>query len=829
MSNYVPGYGCSSAKLMAIGEAPGSSEDSSGIPFSGPAGSLLDEALHTAGIDRSQVYLTNVVKHKPPNNDLTKLHLIGRTIEEYLPQLRDEINTIRPNCILAIGNTALEALTGNKGIQKYRGSILWSGFGSCKVVPTLHPALLLHKEIAWKEFAWIKKDVIRAREQSEFPAYKPPERYLHVAYNSLDVIRFLERNSGKEKVTLDVETSKTWAQCIGLAFDSSEAISIPTFWEDIPLHDRVYIWKILAEFLADTKIKLIAQNAKFDQKRCRQLGLDWLRCWFSMDMGWHCLFPEFPKKLQFISSIITEEPYYKDEGNEYNAKVHKIDRWFLYNAKDAAVEFECSEKILLELQESGLYNWYFDRIQPLYDLYYDIEDTGILIDKEIRKHLGKKYSDLKDKLQSQLVKNIADGDVKLEESFKNFNVMSNGPKNQVAQLLFGYLKLPVRADTGDRTLKALANNHAKSQRVKDILMGILDVRGVRKTLGTYIGANLSNNEPWIRTKDRIHTTCNINGTESFRSSTGILKSPVSVDNMGIALQTMTKHEESGMQKGGGDLRSMFIADSGYSFVEIDQAQAEDRVTCVWAEDYDALKNYDKKEYKYNKHGLKDDRHTLTTMAAVGLTFDEVTADYRQIGKETRHAGNLDIGKHELMENFASHGFFISEWKCGKFLDSFHAANPKIRNVFHTDVQQALSNNNCTLTSPHGRSRTFFNKWGRDMWKEAYAHLNQSTVSDQTKFAMLDCTKVLKGYKKWWFFCLESHDSVLALVKDEIIDEYIVNIKLLFERPIDFSSCTLKRDFKLVIPTDVQVGKRWIGHSTTYPDGMKKWEQKSALS
>jgi uracil-DNA glycosylase family 4 len=823
MHTLVDGHGDTHAKLVIVGEAPGADEEQTGIPFVGQSGALLDEALESAGIRRSDCYLTNVVKVRPPHNDISQLPLIGRTLEEFLPGLYEEIKVIQPNCILAVGNTALTALTGFKGIQKYRGSILYSSAVNCKVVPCLHPALLLHKEIAWKEFAWIKFDIARAGEQSQFPEYRLPPRNLHIALNSLDVVRFLERAEGAPFVTLDVETHKTWAQCIGLAYDSTEAISIPTFWDQIPLHDLAYIWKVIAEFLADTKVKIVAQNAKFDQKRCRQLGLDWHSCWFSMDMGWHVLYPEFPKKLQFISSILTEEPYYKDEGGEYNPKIHKIDRWFMYNAKDAVVEYECTEKILALLLDTKLYSFYFDKIQPLYELYYDIEDVGILVDREVRKHLGNKYESLRNRLQVELVKNIADGDPFIEEAYKNFNVMSNGPKNQVAKLLFGHLKLPIREDTGDRTLKALCNNVVKKQRIKDILMGILNVRGVRKTIGTYVNASLSEGEPWIGTVGRIHTTCNLNGTESGRTSTGIVQSPVSVNKMGIALQTMTKHEDPNLSKGGGDLRSMFIADEGFTLVEIDQSQAEDRVVCVLAKDWDALEAYKKTVFKKNIHGCKDDRHTLTTMAVLSLSFDEVTDEKRQIGKKTTHGGNYDMGKHEFMEFLGGAGIFMSEWKCNVVLEAFHAARPKVRGVFHQEIQTQLRLNECILVSPHGRRRQFFNKWGRDLWKEAYAQIPQATVSDQTKFAMLQGRRRIPGYLKDWFFLLESHDSALALVRDELVPEYIKVMTEEFERPIDFKNCTLSRDYKLVIPAETVVGKRWIGQSEEWPDGMRKWK------
>lgn len=810
---YVPGCGSSSAKLVVVGEAPGGEEEFQGEPFVGPSGRLVDKLLLEVGSSRSEVYLTNVVKIRPPDNNIKRLRELNRTVEEFVPQLWEEIHSINPNCILALGNTALKALTGNDGILKWRGSILKNSQSALpKVIATTHPASLLHATTeggakSWKDLVYIREDFRRAVEQSKFKELILPQRTLSVARNSRDLIRFLERNQNKELVSLDVETLKTIPLCIGLAFSSHEAISVPLIEADppIPMHDLTYIWRVLIEFLGDLKdkIKICGQNMKFDEGRCKDIGITF-KVHFDMMLGWHTLYPEMYKKLQFISSILTEEPYYKDEGKEFNPKKDKIDRLFLYNAKDAAVELECTNKIIDELKEFDLYNWFMDNIMPLHKLYFDIDKTGILVDKEIRRNLTKKYVDMRDLKHDQLVKLIG----------HEINVNSNGPKNQVATLVFGELHCPPRKDTSEDTLKALANNVVKDARTRSILHGILEERKLRKTINTYLEAELCDD-------GRIRTIYNIVGTETGRTSTSKRKAPIVVTPDGIALQTMTKHEDIMLGAGGADLRSMFIADKGYSFIEADGAQAEDRVVCVLARDWDAFKILNKKDFRYNKNGIKDDRHTLTTMVISGLDFDEVTDWHRQFGKKGRHAANYDVGKHELMIQLAGVGVFISEWKAGQILDKIHETSPNIRSVFHAEVIDALQNNDCTLFSPQGRRRTFYNRWGRDMWKEAFAFFGQSTVSDQVKFAMVRLSNIIR--RKFLAFAGESHDSFLGLIKDETIPDLVPIIRKEMEKPINFSKCSLPRDYDLVIPCDIKIGKRWIDKSELFPDGMEKYK------
>lgn len=811
MPNYVGGYGSSSAKIVVVGEAPGKYEDEQQRPFVGPAGNLLDEILSSSGMDRNECYLTNVVKYRPPDNDLKRLHEIGRTVEEGLPELWNEIEQINPNVIFGLGNTALWALTGNKGIEKWRGSILRAQRTGHKTICSLHPAMLLHEvggKTSWKELAIMKMDAKRVAQQSLFPEIRLPQRVLSIARNSLDVIRFLERYSDKDRYAVDVETFKTYPLCVGIAFTPYEALCIPTFDDRIVDHDLAYIWKLLSELLNNPKLKIIAQNGKFDEKRCAQIGLGWHDFWFDTAMGWHVCYSELPKKLQFISSILTEEPYYKDEGGDFNPKKDNVDKLFTYNCKDAVVEFECYELIHQDLKELSLEEFFFDKIMPLHRLYSNLEEVGILIDTQVKKHLGKKYVDLREKCHERILGLIRE---RLGDPGYEFNV--NSPK-QVGKLLFSDLKCPFRKDTGEDTLKALANNAIKDQTRKDIILGTLEERKISKSINTYINAKVSDD-------GRMHTQVNINGAESGRTSDSIRRPPVSIEKEGWAFKTLTKHEDITLGAGGADLRAMCIADDGWTFLEPDLSQAEDRVVAVLSKDFDALRELNRTDYRRNVHGIKDDRHTKTIMMCNDMSFDDVTDFYRQVGKKTRHAGNYDMGKHRAMENFALFGIFLSEWKCGKLLEKFHDANEKIRGIFHADIQSALAMNDCVLISPHGRRRQFFDRWGVDLFKQAYAQIPQATVSDQVKFAMVDLSREFSD--KILRFIQESHDSFLALIKNEYIQIVIPRIKYYMERPISFSKCTLSRDYDLVIPCEIKIGKRWIEKNAEYPDGMETYK------
>ncbi len=140
------GQGRSSAKLMLVGEQPGDKEDVEGEPFVGPAGRLLDRALEEAGIDRSETYVTNAVKHfkwRPRGN--RRLHQTPRAgeIEACKPWLRAEVDAVEPAALLAMGATAARSLFGPKlKVTKDRGRPLDSPLAPLAAV-TVHPSAIL--------------------------------------------------------------------------------------------------------------------------------------------------------------------------------------------------------------------------------------------------------------------------------------------------------------------------------------------------------------------------------------------------------------------------------------------------------------------------------------------------------------------------------------------------------------------------------------------------------------------------------------------------------------------------------------------------------------
>ena len=161
-TNPVPGEGNPHAKLMCVGEAPGATEDETGRPFVGAAGQLLTKILAAIDLPREQVYICNVLKHRPPGNR----NPLPQEVTACSPYLIRQIELIRPKVILALGTFAAQTLLDTKtSIGKLRGQV--HRYYGVPLVVTYHPAALLRNP-GWKRPTW--EDVQLARRILESPS-----------------------------------------------------------------------------------------------------------------------------------------------------------------------------------------------------------------------------------------------------------------------------------------------------------------------------------------------------------------------------------------------------------------------------------------------------------------------------------------------------------------------------------------------------------------------------------------------------------------------------------------------------------------------------------
>ncbi|MEM8559453.1 MAG: uracil-DNA glycosylase, partial [Bacteroidota bacterium] len=155
--NPVLGTGDPDADLMIVGEAPGANEDKEGEPFVGRAGQLLNKILEAIHFEREEVYITNILKSRPPNNR----DPLAAEVEAHIPILYKQIELVRPKLILAVGKSAGNGLLGRtSSLASLRGK--FQDYYGLQLLVTYHPAALLRNP-QWKRPTWEDVKLLRTR------------------------------------------------------------------------------------------------------------------------------------------------------------------------------------------------------------------------------------------------------------------------------------------------------------------------------------------------------------------------------------------------------------------------------------------------------------------------------------------------------------------------------------------------------------------------------------------------------------------------------------------------------------------------------------------
>ena len=508
------------------------------------------------------------------------------------------------------------------------------------------------------------------------------------------------------------------------------------------------------------------------------------------------IYPELPKGLAFNQSVYTREPFYKNEGM-YEGSLHDL---FMGCARDACVTYEINDFMDAELEQIGQTEFYNNFLCDLPPFYRNIEGTGFAVNFEKRDLLLRKYIEWSERVNYALYK------------ISGITINTSSPK-QVSTLLFEAWKLPKRNGTGEEELTSLLNlkSFTDPEKRRGVEL-ILEKRRVDKTIGTYVQA--------IPDYDgRMRTTC-WPCLDTGRSQTGKQDEPIRPElqfkidgkkkkkSMGLAFQTVTKHGDIGQ-----DIRSMYEPDKGYVFVNVDSSQAEARVTALLANDFIQLERYN-----------TNDVHALTASWFLGGSEEQYSKKLlgyecpeRFLGKTLRHAGERGArGKRAMNEvNTSARKYKINiridEDEADAALNIFHTMSPNIKGVYFAECEEIVKRTRILIaplpygiSAPAGGRRTFYERAGDELIRQALSYLPQRAITDNTKAAGIRITKAV-SYAR---IVVEAHDSLLFMIPERKIDEFIPIARMEMERPLDFSCCSLSRGH-LSIPSDVEIGYNWM--------------------
>lgn len=324
--------------IAIVGEAWGEQEERARAPFVGASGYELTRMLDEAGIRRADCFLTNVFNLRPDRNDIENIcgpkadglpgmppikngKYIPSKYASELSRLYNEMSSVRPNVILALGNTATWALLYNTGISKIRGTITQSvapkGF---KVLPTYHPAAVLRD---WSLRPVTVLDFAKAARESAFPEIRRPECIVYIEPSLQDLEWFYaEHLVSATSIAFDIETSGNQITCIGFAPSKEVSLCVPfvdnrnldegsrgSYWKTP--QDEALAWNFVRRVL-DLPQPKFGQNTLYDiHFLWRGYGIPVRNYADDTMLLHHALQPESPKGLGFLGSVYTNHSSWK--------------------------------------------------------------------------------------------------------------------------------------------------------------------------------------------------------------------------------------------------------------------------------------------------------------------------------------------------------------------------------------------------------------------------------------------------------------------------------------------------------------------------------------
>lgn len=332
----VPSHGPCNASIFLLAEAPGSEESQKLKPLVGPSGWELRRMLNTVGVNLDDCYKANVFSRQPPGNNL---HLYCGNGEVYrklgplvsnpigfmdvihlpeLDRLAEEIATVNPNIIVALGNTACWALGLGTGINSLRGSIHTSSIAGIdkpfKVLPTMHPAAVLRQ---WDLRTIALSDLAKAHAESHSPHLSFDNSELWLNPDLDDLLEFDVVHMGPASIcACDIETKRGQITCISFAPTGDISLAIP-FWVEgttpnyWPTSDaEKTAWSFVRKWMERPDLVKVFQNGLYDlqylQKICSPRA-----CTEDTMLMHHSLFSELNKGLGFLGSIYANVPSWK--------------------------------------------------------------------------------------------------------------------------------------------------------------------------------------------------------------------------------------------------------------------------------------------------------------------------------------------------------------------------------------------------------------------------------------------------------------------------------------------------------------------------------------
>ena len=833
MPIYTPPRGPLDAKIMIVGEMPGYEDAKARKPFASYSGMELSRMLQEADIPEYECFITYVGRFAPPwgkeDSYISKkkkdapgrIEYMGRFLkpemEEHIEHLHAEVKAIQPNVIIALGDLALWALTGDSGITTRRGSVVQSFLGP-KVVPTYSPSFILH---TWGARPVLVEDLRRALVESGSPDLVEIEYnfIIHPDYPTVihwcqDMLKKLDKES--IHISCDIETRNWQIACIGFGTSPTDAICIPLmcierkagYWSP---SEEFEVTKLIRAVLMHSNARISGQNFLYDaQYIAKQWGFAG-RVWHDTRVAQHVMYPDLPpiiqpQALSFLATMYCEHPrFWKDEGRMWKPGMPEEQYW-QYNCKDCVVTWEVAENqqiILKKLELDKAMSFQMELWEPLLNMML----RGMKQDKTARYALKAELATYIASLKSRI------------STICGRPINPAGSAHDLRKFFYTYLGLkPIynrgakSSTTDNKALETIA-------RREPLLKGLTELIQHYRSAGVYSSTFV--NMP-LSADDRMRTMTNLTRVKTFRLSTGKdafgsggnlqniprnsfarvvydLGGEINLEEYAVQENTTPGNilsEAQGSLDDGylirqgdtlicafalPDIRKLFIPDEGYTIIDIDLDRADLQVVVWEAEDVE-LKQMLREGVDIHSENAK----------TVGLI--------RHDAKQFVHATNYGSSARNLAALFRK---TVHEMEVAQ--NRWFSAHPGIKEWHkRTEREMPLCSNKLGFRIQFLERCTSMKERSL-LLPKLLAWTPQSTVAIVINQAIINVRKQLPQLE----LLLQVHDSYLAQCPTELLPT-------LLPKALDISQITIPYDDPLIIPVSAKVSTKSWGDC-------KKWK------
>lgn len=762
---YIAPEGRANAQIAVVVDAP--RLDDIDRPLAGEPGRLLSRLLRMADIDRANCWLDSVSPYAPAKGriDLIPPEEVGGYAEllrlrlSALPDLR---------LVVPLGPLSLTALTGKVGLTKWRGSVLTPLEGAYKVLPALHPAMLI-KQPELTRRALVDFERVGDELASPQPVRVPKARNF-IVYPSEPDIRYFEASlKAADLVAVDIETNPSSGDllCVGFSRHDREAICIPYTTS----FNRQAIRRICEHACGKA-----FHNGLYDVFWLRWLGIQ-VTNWALDTLFLHAVMePTEEHSLAHIASLYTDEPYWKDEAKDPKegsiVKVYKpSESLYKYNCRDAAVTRELADTLQSRAEEMERLKLYQTLIHPLFEPIMDMMLTGLRVDDERRK-------------------------AKFEELSGSLSALQADLEKQTGVNLFGKTSLSVKKlqTYFYETLK-LPKIFKKQPTAKGEKSLATDEATILKLINKY-PAKLGEVGPLLLSHRRVSQLSKFY-QEQRVDPDGYFRFTLKPDTEAGRLSSKKSPLATGSnaQNIDREARGIYLPDPGQIFMEFDLSQVESRIVYVLSGD-------EKLKAEANLKPWEGDQHKENAALLFAIDITEVTKEQRQIGKITSHGAQRAMTGMKLQEVLLKGGYNYTAERCNQLVARYYETHPGVLAYFQRIRWEVI--NNRKLVNSWGRVLEWpFERLDDSLFRKAYSFRPQSDAADfLNQRGLIPAYRWLKDNGMKSRLALTVHDSLLFSVEPDEAWDLLQFVTASLAAPLILDG------FPLTIPVELAMGVNW---------------------